>query len=239
MSRKSTIVTFTIGAAIVALILVRQWSMVSGQDGKSLHVAVRPADCSGFIALTFDDGPDAVLTPQFLDILDVYDVHATFFVVGSNIEGNEQIIERMVAEGHSVQNHTWDHPYLTQLTSEEIERQLEMTNEMIVGAGAPEPRFGRPPYGDYDARVAGVFETQGLAVTMWTNVLDIRDWDGPASPAQIVERVRIHLQDGGVVLLHDVQQTTLEALPAIIDVVHQDGYCFAPFEGEPNWQLDA
>lgn len=239
MSRKSTIVTFTIGAAIVALILVRQWSMVSGQDGKSLHVAERPADCSGFIALTFDDGPDAVLTPQFLDILDVYDVHATFFVVGSNIEGNEQIIERMVAEGHSVQNHTWDHPYLTQLTSEEIERQLEMTNEMIVGAGAPEPRFGRPPYGDYDARVAGVFEAQGLAVTTWTNVLDIRDWDGPASPAQIVERVRIHLQDGGVVLLHDVQQTTLEALPAIIDVVHQDGYCFAPFEGEPDWLLDA
>lgn len=239
MSRKSTIVTFTIGAAIVALILVRQWSMVSGQDGKSLHVAERPADCSGFIALTFDDGPDAVLTPQFLDILDVYDVHATFFVVGSNIEGNEQIIERMVAEGHSVQNHTWDHPYLTQLTSEEIERQLEMTNEMIVGAGAPEPRFGRPPYGDYDARVAGVFEAQGLAITTWTNVLDIRDWDGPASPAQIVERVRIHLQDGGVVLLHDVQQTTLEALPAIIDVVHQDGYCFAPFEGEPDWLLDA
>lgn len=239
MSRKSTIVTFTIGAAIVALILVRQWSMVSGQDGKSLHVAERPADCSGFIALTFDDGPDAVLTPQFLDILDAHDVHATFFVVGSNIEGNEQIIERMVAEGHSVQNHTWDHPYLTQLTSEEIERQLEMTNEMIVGAGAPEPRFGRPPYGDYDARVAGVFEAQGLAVTTWTNVLDIRDWDGPASPAQIVERVRIHLQDGGVVLLHDVQQTTLEALPAIIDIVHQDGYCFAPFEGEPDWLLDA
>lgn len=239
MSMKNTMVMIVIAVAMVTLVVLRQLSMAHGEGSGLFEVADRPADCSGFIALTFDDGPDAVLTPQFLDILDVYDVHATFFVVGSNIEGNEQIIERMVAEGHSVQNHTWDHPYLTQLTSEEIERQLEMTNEMIVGAGAPEPRFGRPPYGDYDARVAGVFEAQGLAVTTWTNVLDIRDWDGPASPAQIVERVRIHLQDGGVVLLHDVQQTTLEALPAIIDVVHQDGYCFAPFEGEPDWLLDA
>jgi peptidoglycan-N-acetylglucosamine deacetylase len=239
MTLRSTAATIIISVAIVALVVVRQWSMASGQESESLRVAGRPAQCAGHIALTFDDGPDALLTPQFLDILDAYGVHATFFVVGSHIEGNEQIIERMDAQGHSVQNHTWDHPYLTQLTTEEIERQLEMTNETILKAGAPEPEFGRPPYGDYDARVTGAFEAQGLQVTTWTNVLDIRDWDGPASSEQIVERVRVNLQDGGVVLLHDVQPNTLEALPEIIDAVHQEGYCFAPFQGEADWLLNA
>lgn len=239
MSTKNTMVMIVIAIALVTLIVLRQLSLAHGQGDGSMLVADRPAECSGYIALTFDDGPDAALTPQFLDVLDTYDVHATFFVVGSNVEGNEPIIARMVDEGHSVQNHTWNHPYLTQLTTDEIERQVELTNAAIVGAGAPEPQFARPPYGDYDGRVAGAFDAQGLQVVTWTNALDIRDWDGPASPEQIVARVRVNLQDGGVVLLHDVQPNTLEALPGIIDAVHQEGYCIAPFQGEPEWDLNA
>ncbi len=236
MSTKNTIGMLVLAVAMVTLIVLRQMSMAHGQDAP---VADRPATCAGYIALTFDDGPDAVLTPRFLDILDAYDVPATFFVMGSSVAGNEAIIARMVDDGHRVQNHTWDHPYLTQLTTDEIERQIERTNAAIVGAGAPEPQFGRPPYGDYDARVAGAFDGQGLEIVTWTNALDIRDWDGPASSALIVERVRGNLQDGGVVLLHDVQPNTLDALPGIIDAVHQEGYCIAPFQGEPGWELDA
>ncbi len=233
-------VTIVFAGAMVTLIVLRQLSLAQGhEETGASHIADRPAHCAGYIALTFDDGPDATLTPQFLDILDAYAVHATFFVVGSNIAGNEPIIERMVIEGHSVQNHTWDHPHLTELTANEIERQIERTNVAIAEAGAPEPQFGRPPYGAYDARVASAFDAQGLRVVTWTNALDIRDWEGPATPGQIVERVRVNLQDGGVVLLHDVQPNTLEALPGIIDAVHQEGYCFAPFQGEPGWALDA
>lgn len=239
MSAKQTTIMMLVAVAMVALIVMRQVSLTHGQEGESPQIADRPAQCSGYIALTFDDGPDAQLTPQFLDILAAYDVHATFFVVGSNIAGNEPIIARMVREGHSVQNHTWDHPYLTHLTTDEIAGQMERTTAAIEGAGAPTPQYGRPPYGDYDARVAGVFDAQELQVTTWTNALDIRDWDGPATADQIVERVRVNLQDGGVVLLHDVQPNTLEALPGIIDAVHQEGYCIAPFQGEPDWDLDA
>lgn len=239
MSTKNTMVMIVIAVAVVTLFVLRQLSMAHGQESGAVPVADRPAHCSGSIALTFDDGPDAALTPQFLDILETNHVQATFFVMGSNIEGNEPIIERMVDEGHSVQNHTWDHPYLSELSTDEIELQIERTSAAIVGAGAPEPQFGRPPYGDYNARVTGVFEIQGLQMVTWTNALDIRDWDGPASPEHIVERVRANLQDGGVVLLHDVQPNTLAALPGIIDAVHQEGYCIAPFQGEPGWDLNA
>lgn len=199
----------------------------------------RPDQCRGSVALTFDDGPDADLTPKALDVLKAYDVKATFFVLGSHVEGNEAIIRRMVEEGHSVQDHTWDHPYLTDLDDGAIVEQVQRTSQEIQRAGAPAPAYVRPPYGDYDARVVGIIEQEGFQIVTWTNALDIRDWDGPASPEQIVERVRNNVQDGGVILIHDIQENTVEAIPEIIGAIYQEGYCVAPFRGEQFWKVDA
>lgn len=144
----------------------------------------------------------------------------------------------MVDEGHSVQNHTWDHPYLTEISDEEIADQLERTTRAMVDAGTPEPLFVRPPFGDYDGRTIEMVESQGYRIATWTNALDTRDWDGPTSE-ELIERILTNLQDGGVVLLHDIQPTTVSTLPHIIKILHEKGYCIEQFNDEEFWNLDA
>jgi peptidoglycan/xylan/chitin deacetylase (PgdA/CDA1 family) len=228
-----------VSAITLVLMVGTQVDPAKSQNVEYSTTPDRLDQCTGNIALTFDDGPDPELTPQVLDILDAYGVRATFFVVGSKIDGNEHIIKRMVDEGHSVQNHTWDHPYLTELANDEIEQQIQETSAAIERAGAPSPMYLRPPYGDYDPQVVRLVEDQGLAFVTWTNDLDIRDWDGPASSEEIISRVQENAQDGGVVLLHDVLPNTVEAIPGIINAVRHENYCIKPYDGQEQWTTDA
>lgn len=196
----------------------------------------RPNECVGSVALTFDDGPHAALTPILLNILRERDVQVTFFVVGNRIAGDEIIIQRMVLDGHSVQNHSWSHPMLTHLSDAEIAQQLELTTQAIVATGAPKPVFVRPPYGDYDARVLRVIAEVGLTPVTWTAGMDPRDWERPAV-IDLVAHVVNSLRPGGVVLLHDIHENTINAVPYLIDAIHRQGYCIDPFLGEDHWIL--
>jgi len=197
----------------------------------------RPAECAGSIALTFDDGPHHGLTPTLLSILRDRNVQVTFFVVGNRIAGDEVIIQRMVLDGHSVQNHTWGHPMLTHLSDWEIAEQLELTTQAILSTGAPKPVFVRPPYGDYDARVLSIMANAGLTPVTWTVGLDPRDWEQPPI-IEMVARVVNNLRHGGVVLLHDIHENTINAVPYLIDEIHRRGYCIDPFNGEDFWILN-
>ncbi len=218
----------------IGLLMVTQAVAVTADN----TITPRPNRCAGTIAFTFDDGPNTELTPVVLDILAKHGIKTTFFVIGSEIDGDEAIIQRMVAEGHQVQNHTWNHPYLTQLSDEEVLRQLDQTSAAIVAAGAPTPVYVRPPYGDYTPHVLDLIESRGMTAVTWTNALDIRDWDGLSS-AEIIDRVITNLEPGGVVLLHDIQPNTVAALPDLINAVHQQGYCINQFRGEEFWHIDA
>ncbi len=225
LNRRSVV---NIVAALQALNHLRACGMKVSQDTGA---------CSARVALTFDDGPDTELTPPILDILDEYNVQATFFVLGSKIEGNEPIIRRMIDSGHSVQNHTWDHPFLTQLHADQIWSQIELTNLAIMAAGAPMPMFIRPPYGDYDEQVQSVIEASGMNMVTWTGILDPRDWDG-SSADEILRRITDNLTDTGVVLLHDIQLETGRALPEIITGIRDRGYCIEQFDGSEYWTLN-
>jgi peptidoglycan/xylan/chitin deacetylase (PgdA/CDA1 family) len=178
------------------------------------------------VALTFDDGPSAWTGPV-LDVLDRYDVPATFFVVGRYVADRSAVVARAAASGHSVQNHSWSHPFLAGLSNEAIATELDRASGAVEAATGRHPRCYRPPYGSTSSRVRSVAASVGLDEVMWN--VDPSDYLSPA-PATIVARV-LAQADGRplVVGLHDgggTRANTVAALPAIIDGLRARGYEF-------------
>jgi peptidoglycan/xylan/chitin deacetylase (PgdA/CDA1 family) len=179
---------------------------------------------AGYVRLTFDDGPNPAATPEILDTLSAYGVEATFFVVGEEAAAHPALVRRENREGHTVGNHSWDHPDLTTLTQAQVESELQRTDDAIEEAAGIVPTRWRPPYGATNATV----ETAALDVGLtseWLWTVDPRDWADP--PATTVrDRVLQEVQPGGVILLHDgTGANTAEALPMILDGLADMGYC--------------
>jgi len=180
----------------------------------------------GYVALTFDDGPDPELTPQLLDVLRDYNAPATFLVEGANVHAYPEIVEREVDEEHEVGNHTYDHANLLSLDDEQAWRQIRGTTEELEAIGV-EPVFFRPPYGAHDARIDAIVAEEGLVMTMWSYTGDPRDWESPDDEgkpaAEVGEEVVEKAQDGDVILLHDRLAGSVEAVPCIIRGLRERG----------------
>ena len=175
------------------------------------------------IALTFDDGPHPALTPQFVALLREEEVPATFFMLGSMVEKN-RAIARMVAEaGFEVGGHSYNHPDLRKMSAAEVLRELNETSAMIEEATGRRPSLLRPPYGSSNATVREVSRELGLVLTNWS--VDPEDWRARDS-ASIHKKVLATAHPGGIVCLHDTKSRTLEALPAIIRDLREQGYEF-------------
>ena len=118
------------------------------------------------IALSFDDGPRAETTPKVLEILKKYNAHATFYIVGSHVEGNESIIKQIVAEGHELGDHSYSHPLLTKKSAAEVYQEVHKTSDLIAKAsGGLRPMSLRPPYGGFNKMVS---EQAGIAIVNWS-----------------------------------------------------------------------
>ncbi len=182
----------------------------------------------GSVALTFDDGPSAVDTPEVLAILARYGVRATFFVVGSQAEVNPDIVRSIVAAGHTIGNHTWDHVALPTLDDAGYEAQIDRTQTLLTELSGRPVRCARPPFGKIDARGRAQLRARGLQMVRWTK--DTEDWKRPGVDA-IVSRALAGAEPGGVILLHDGgpdMSQTVAALPAIIEGISAQGFAFAP-----------
>ena len=126
------------------------------------------------IALTFDDGPDPTWTPQVLKVLQDYGVKATFFELGENIEANPNLAKAVVAAGHLVENHTFDHPHLPTLTAAQITTEIQRTSDDIFKFTGTKPEYVRPPYGEVNQKVENSIESMHLKTALWT--VDTNDW---------------------------------------------------------------
>lgn len=174
-------------------------------------------DCAtqACLAITFDDGPNPVVTPQVLDILARHHAHATFFVIGLHVPGNEGLLRRMYQDGHEVGNHSWSHPDFTTIPSGQISQQITATQAAVVHAGLPAPRLFRPPYG---ALNAGVRNQIQLTTIGWN--IDPEDWRAK-KPEEIIDRVKATAKPGGIIDLHDIHQATADALDPILTDLQQ------------------
>lgn len=183
------------------------------------------------IALTFDDGPNAVTTPQVLDILEANNVPAAFFVVGSRIGDKQPLLQRMYASGYEVGNHTWSHADLTKLDTPHIQEQIRVTQRTIRAAGVPSPQLLRPPYGAANDIVRAAAAADHMSLMFWNE--DPVDWKA-RRPEEVVARVMAAAHPGGVIIMHDIYPTTVQALPVIIQKLRDKGYQFA----SPSHMLD-
>lgn len=175
------------------------------------------------VALTFDAAWGNEDTQQLIDILGEYDVPATFFVVGDWVEKYPESVKALADAGHSIQNHSDTHPYLTQCSADQIIAELEACNDKIEDITGVRPTLIRPPYGDYNDTVVTTIRSMGMEPIQWD--VDSLDWK-ELSAAEITQRVLDGVGPGSIVLFHNAAIHTPEALPGIIASLKEQGYTF-------------
>ncbi len=161
---------------------------------------------AGHVALTFDDGPDAASTPQFLDVLARHEVHATFFLLGEMVERFPDLPRRMVDAGHELAVHSWDHRNHLRHPPGRTTEQLARTAQLIERRSGTRPMFFRPPYGALTAAGLRAAASVGLTPVLWTAWG--RDWTARADAASVLAQVTSGAVAGGTVLLHDSDCTS-------------------------------
>ncbi len=175
-----------------------------------------------YVAVTFDDGPSATLTPQVLDIFARHGARATFFVQGRNANRNRSILARAVAEGHEVGSHTWSHINMRASSREQILRELDRTADVIEEATGSRPKVMRPPYGAANQSLINmVYNRYGTPAILWD--VDTNDWRKPGVQT-VINRAVGKARPGSIILLHDIHPSTIEAVEGIVTGLQARGF---------------
>ena len=173
------------------------------------------------IALTFDDGPSSENTPRVLSYLESVGGKATFFMVGNRVAPNAGLLQRMVADGCEVGNHTWGHETLTKLSNEQIINTLNAANDAIQAACGVRPIVMRPPGGAYNDNVLANVGNLGMSAYYWS--VDTRDWKTRNAQATI-DHVLANAKDGDIILMHDIHSATADACAVLIPELVNRGF---------------
>ncbi|WP_233277381.1 polysaccharide deacetylase family protein [Paenibacillus durus] len=181
------------------------------------------------IALTFDDVPDPRFTPQILNVLRRYRVKATFFIVGRRAAKHPALVRRIVSEGHSIGNHSYNHPQFTKLSLRQFRSQIMRAENIINKIAGFRPRLIRPPYGEITEQQLKWAEAQGYKLVNWN--VDSLDWKGLSSQ-QVKHNILSRAGKGSIILQHggggvgSNLKGTIEALPDVIESLRRKGYTF-------------
>ena len=188
-----------------------------------------PAPTTGnkVIALTFDDGPGPY-TAHLLDVLDQYGAKATFFLIGSKVSSQANVVRSIHARGHQLGNHSWSHPELPKLPVDQIAGEIDRTNDAIKQATSVTPAILRPPYGAVNGVVLEQLRLRGMSSILWS--VDTRDWADRNSDI-VCSRAVAGARPGAIILMHDIHQTSVGAVPCILSALKQQGYSFVTVQG--------
>jgi peptidoglycan-N-acetylglucosamine deacetylase len=181
------------------------------------------------VALTFDDGPSPVYTPQIMALFKQYQAHGTFFVTGYRVEQHPALVQALIKAGHEVGNHSFSHPRFTKIGQFSREQELERTAVELDLLGCPQSeRLFRPPYSAYDDRLKTYLAHTRRRLVLWS--IDSGDWRGLAAPA-IIKNVLSRAQNGAIIIFHDNNEDaradrhpTVEALRTILPALKAEGY---------------
>ena len=184
------------------------------------------------IYLTFDAGYENGCTEKILDVLAKHQVKAAFFLVGNYIEKNEDLVRRMVAEGHIVANHTMHHPDMQKISSkEEFSRELRELEDLFYEVTqTPMAKYYRPPQGSYSQENLKMAKELGYRTVFWS--LAYEDWNNASQPPreQAFSKLIPRIHNGAVVLLHSTSKTNAEILDELLTKWEEMGYRFGTLE---------
>lgn len=210
----------TAPAALWAAALVIVLCVWPGRQAAVQAAATHSARSEKLIALTFDDGPRRSTTSALLDGLAQRGVHATFFLIGSNVDGNEDLVVRMEEEGHQVGLHSASHKMLTALNNTDFQREVGTLRAKLEGLLGHGGLFLRPPYGKVDA---GVLQRAEAPIILWS--IDPEDWSDDNCARQTA-LITGQAQDGDIILLHDIYPSSVETALQVVDTLLAEGFYF-------------
>lgn len=215
MSKKAIVIgVAVVGLAATAVTLrVNNSKPATASTVQADQIDTHVRNCSnGYYGLSFDDGPGG-MAPQYLDALKKLNVKATFFVNGYQIADHPGNIERMVAEGHQVGNHTQNHVDLVTADATTFNSEIDTTQKTLSDLGANAALL-RPPFGDTNEDIRKKIEQKNFLVAMWS--VDTKDWEPAATVDSIVAKA-MTVNNGGIILMHEDKQLTVDALPKVVN----------------------
>ena len=172
--------------------------------------------------LTFDDGPYTPVTKRIVKTLEAYNGRGTFFVVGNRVKDYSKMLKRTYDGGHQIATHTWSHKNLKKLSEHGVAAQVTKSMEAIKSVIGENPTLLRPPYGAVDKTVKQrVKDAGGLALVNWS--VDSKDWKYKNADT-IVKTIMDNVKDGDIVLMHDLYESTAEAVEKLVPKLVEKGY---------------
>ena len=184
----------------------------------------KPVPTGKLIALTFDDGPGPY-TAQLLDAMKERGVHATFFLIGKNVDKYPAVVKRMEAEGHTVGNHTQNHKNLTKLSATQVRTEIDTCSAKIEKVIGHKPTVLRCPGGNCNSTVTAYAKSLGMPVFYWS--VDTRDWESRNVNSILTtafQKNKYGIQENAIVLMHDIYKTSLTAAIEMMDKLQAQGY---------------
>ena len=173
------------------------------------------------IAITFDDGPDSKITPEVLKILDSYNVKATFFCVGQQIENNKELLKLIDKKGHIIGNHTWMHArWFDLFSTKKMQNDIEKTTNLIFEITNKKVKLFRPPYGVTNPALRRALKNLNFHTIGWS----IRSFDTVNSPEKTLKRIKNKLSPGDIFLFHDNREHIVQILKSFLDYAKNKGY---------------
>ena len=229
MDKKRIFITGGIALAIIAVILIT--SVLSRHQDTTAFAAtgVKPIyrvdTKEKKVAISFDAAWGADKTAGIMDIMDEHGVKGTFFLVGFWVDKYPDVVKSIAERGFEIGNHSANHPRMTQLSKEQMVKELTQVNEKIKELTGSTPTVFRPPFGDYNDLVVNTVREQNMHCIQWD--VDSLDWKD-LSADEITKRVTSKIKPGSIVLFHNAAKHTPEALPGILEKLKSDGYNIIP-----------
>ncbi|MDN3017115.1 polysaccharide deacetylase family protein [Paenibacillus sp. BSR1-1] len=190
------------------------------------------------VAITFDDGPNPIYTPQVLEIFSEASGKATFFMIGEQMGKFPEVVKKVAAQGHEIGNHTYTHPYLSQLTQEECLEEIERNESLVEELVGRTPVVFRSPYLDYNHETLSLLERKSYPMIGALN-LEAQDWEQPGVD-HILAKTRDCVRNGSILLFHDGygdRSQTIEAVRILVAELSSQGYQFVTVSSLLNGQI--